>query len=129
MYDGINFEQSAKISKSRFVVFKSEIAKLHRALIQFMMDCHLKSGYEEIYVPYLVNKESLIGTGQLPKFEADLFKIAEHDMYLIPTAEVPVSNIHKNQIINSEDLPINYCLLYTSPSPRDGLLSRMPSSA
>ena len=108
MYDGINFEQSAKISKSRFVVFKSEIAKLHRALIQFMLDCHLKSGYEEIYVPYLVNKESLIGTGQLPKFEADLFKIAEHDMYLIPTAEVPVSNIYKNQIINSEDLPINY---------------------
>ena len=108
LYNGINFEESASIAKSRFVVLRKEIAKLHRALIQFMLDEHINKGYEEIYVPYIVNASSLTGTGQLPKFEEDLFKIANEEMYLIPTAEVPVTNIYKNKILKLEDLPIRY---------------------
>ena len=108
LYNGINFEESASIAKSRFVVLRKEIAKLHRALIQFMLDEHIKKGYEEIYVPYIVNVSSLTGTGQLPKFEEDLFKIANEEMYLIPTAEVPVTNVYKNKILKLEHLPIRY---------------------
>jgi len=108
LYNGINFEESATIAKSRFVVLRKEIARLHRALIQFMLDEHIKKGYEEIYVPYIVNSSSLTGTGQLPKFEEDLFKIANEEMYLIPTAEVPVTNIYRNKILKLEDLPIRY---------------------
>ena len=106
--NGINFEESVTIAKSRFVVMRKEMAKLHRALAQYMLDTHVENGYEEIYVPYLVNKNSLEGTGQLPKFEEDLFKISKEEMYLIPTAEVPVSNIYRNKILNSEELPFNY---------------------
>ena len=106
--NGINFEESVIIAKSRFVVLRKEIAKLHRALSQYMLDTHVENGYEEIYVPYLVNKNSLEGTGQLPKFEEDLFKISNEEMYLIPTAEVPLSNIYRNKILNSDELPINY---------------------
>tara|TARA_B100000035_G_scaffold312857_1_gene325229 strand:- start:286 stop:1554 length:1269 start_codon:yes stop_codon:yes gene_type:complete len=106
--NGINFEESVTIAKSRFVVLRKEIAKLHRALAQYMLDVHVENGYEEIYVPYLVNKNSLEGTGQLPKFEEDLFKISNEEMYLIPTAEVPVSNIYRNKILNSDELPINF---------------------
>ena len=108
LFNGINFEESVTIAKSRFVVFRREIAKLHRALIQYMLDTHINEGYEEIYVPYLVNVDSLKGTGQLPKFEEDLFKISNEEMYLIPTAEVPVSNIYRNKILNSDELPIRY---------------------
>ncbi len=106
--NGINFEESVTIAKSRFVVLRKQIAKLHRALVQYMLDVHIENGYEEIYVPYLVNKNSLVGTGQLPKFEEDLFKISNEEMYLIPTAEVPVSNVYRNKILNSEELPINF---------------------
>ena len=106
--NGINFEESVTIAKSRFVVLRKEMAKLHRALAQYMLDTHVENGYEEIYVPYLANKNSLEGTGQLPKFEEDLFKISKEEMYLIPTAEVPVSNIYRNKILNSEELPFNY---------------------
>lgn len=108
LFNGINFEESVTIAKSRFVVFRREIAKLHRALIQYMLDTHVNEGYEEIYVPYLVNVDSLKGTGQLPKFEEDLFKISNEEMYLIPTAEVPVSNIYRNKILKSDELPIRY---------------------
>jgi seryl-tRNA synthetase len=108
LYGGINFEESATIAKSRFVILRKEIARLHRALTQFMLDEHIKKGYEEIYVPYIVNASSLTGTGQLPKFEEDLFKIANEEMYLIPTAEVPVTNIYRNKILKLEDLPIQY---------------------
>ena len=108
LFNGINFEESVTIAKSRFAVFRREIAKLHRALIQYMLDTHVNEGYEEIYVPYLVNVDSLKGTGQLPKFEEDLFKISNEEMYLIPTAEVPVSNIYRNKILNSDELPIRY---------------------
>ena len=104
----LNFEVGSKITGSRFAVMRAGIANMHRALIQFMLDTHLKEhGYEEVNVPYLVNKESLYGTGQLPKFEDDLFKLQdERELYLIPTAEVPVTNIYRNEIINIDDMPV-----------------------
>lgn len=107
---GLDFETAAKITGSRFVTMQGGIAKLHRALIQFMIDTHTaEHGYEEVYVPYIVNAQSLTGTGQLPKFEEDLFKLNhENDYYLIPTAEVPVTNIWRDRIAKEEELPIKY---------------------
>jgi seryl-tRNA synthetase len=110
---GMDFEAAVKISKSRFVVFKGSTAKLNRALIQFMLNLHTNEhGYKEIYVPLLVNSDSLLGTGQLPKFKEDQFKIesedGDQDLYLIPTAEVPVTNYHRGEIFNLEELPISY---------------------
>jgi len=105
----IDFETATKITSSRFVVMHGAIARLHRALIQFMLDTHgNEHGYQEINVPYLVNADSCFGTGQLPKFEEDLFYIKEQDFYLIPTAEIPVTNIARGEILNSEDLPKKY---------------------
>ena len=102
----IDFETATKITGSRFVVMHADIARLHRALIQFMLDTHSGDhGYAEINVPYLVNADSCKGTGQLPKFEEDLFHIAEHGFYLIPTAEVPVTNIVRGEILDEKDLP------------------------
>ena len=94
----IDTELAAKLSGSRFSVLKGDIAKLQRALISFMLDTAIKNGYEEYYVPFMANKESLTGTGQLPKFEEDLFKTTEN-LYLIPTAEVPLTNIHRDTLI------------------------------
>ena len=107
---GLDFETAAKITGSRFVTMQGGIAKLHRALIQFMIDTHTSEhGYKEVCVPYIVNAQSLMGTGQLPKFEEDLFKLNhENDYYLIPTAEVPVTNIWRDRIAKEEDLPIKY---------------------
>lgn len=98
----------SKISGSRFTVMYGSLARLHRALIQFMLDTHVQQhGYEEVYVPYLVNSASLLGTGQLPKFKDDLFEAAgEHDLYLIPTAEVPVTNIVRDEILDAALLPL-----------------------
>lgn len=106
----MDFALAAKITGARFVVMKKEIAKLHRALIQFMLDIHTEDhGYEEIYVPYIVNADSLTGTGQLPKFEEDLFKIAGHEpYYLTSTAEIPVTNTVRGEILAKEALPIRY---------------------
>ena len=109
--DVMDFEGASKISKSRFVVFKGSLALLNRALINFMLDVHTKEHlYKEIYVPLIVNSDSLIGTGQLPKFKEDQFKIddSEQDLYLIPTAEVPVTNYHRNEILDSKELPMSY---------------------
>jgi seryl-tRNA synthetase len=107
---GLDFETAAKITGSRFVTMHGGIAKLHRALIQFMIDTHSSEhGYKEVYVPFIVNAQSLTGTGQLPKFEEDLFKLNhENDYYLIPTAEVPVTNIWRDRIAKEEELPIKY---------------------
>ncbi|MEK9779371.1 MAG: serine--tRNA ligase [Gammaproteobacteria bacterium] len=113
---GLDFKSAAKISGARFSVIKGDLAKLHRALIQFMLDTHTEHhGYSEVYVPYLVNADSLLGTGQLPKFEEDLFKTHLHGeegdakaLYLIPTAEVPVTNLVRDSIIDENDLPIKY---------------------
>lgn len=101
----IDTELAAKLSGSRFSVLKGDIAKLQRALISFMLDTAIKNGYEEYYVPFMANKESLTGTGQLPKFEEDLFKTTEN-LYLIPTAEVPLTNIHRDTLIEKSLLPL-----------------------
>jgi seryl-tRNA synthetase len=113
---GIDFAAAAKISGSRFVVITGKLAKLQRALTQFMLDHHTeKNGYTETYAPYLVNSDSLMGTGQLPKFEADLFKTHLHGeegearaLYLIPTAEVPVTNLVRDSILKASDLPVKF---------------------
>lgn len=113
---GLDFETAAKIAGSRFCVMTGKIAKLHRALTQFMLDHHTENnGYTEAYVPYLVNAQSLTGTGQLPKFEADLFKTSLHgeegeakSLYLIPTGEVPITNIMRGKIVKESDLPIKF---------------------
>ena len=105
---GLDFDRAAKITGSRFAQMRGGLATLHRALTQFMLNTHIQEhGYEEVYVPYIVNRDSLFGTGQLPKFEEDLFKLDdERNFYLIPTAEVPVTNIHRNEIL--EQLPAKY---------------------
>ncbi|MEZ5494597.1 MAG: serine--tRNA ligase [Pseudomonadales bacterium] len=104
----LDFETAAKITGSRFVVMKNGLARLHRALIQFMLNTHTQQhGYQEIYAPYMVNADSLRGTGQLPKFEEDLFKLSgEQNYYLIPTAEVPVTNIVRDSILEDKELPL-----------------------
>ena len=101
----LDFNTANKLSGSRFVVLKGKLAQLQRALIRFMLDEAASNGYEEYYVPYIVNSESLIGTGQLPKFEDDQFSVGE-GKYLIPTAEVPLTNIFRNEAISIEDIPI-----------------------
>jgi len=104
--DLLDFPTAVKITTSRFVLIRGALAHLHRALAQFMLDTHTREhGYQEVYVPYLVNADSMRGTGQLPKFEEDLFKLT-NGMYLIPTAEVPVTNIVRGEIIPAENLPI-----------------------
>ena len=105
----LDFEAGARIAGSRFSVMQGGIARLHRALIQFMLDTHIQEhGYTELNVPYLVNADSLRGTGQLPKFDEDLFHIEEHGFYLIPTAEVPVTNLARDQILAAESMPRKY---------------------
>ena len=116
---GLDFEVAAKISGSRFVVLKGPIARLHRALAQFMLDTHATHhGYQEVYAPYMVNAASMRGTGQLPKFEEDLFKVPREmggegesrveNFYLIPTAEVPVTNLVRDEIVNADQLPLKF---------------------
>jgi seryl-tRNA synthetase len=105
----LDFEAGVRITGSRFSVMQGGIARLHRALAQLMLDTHVSEhGYTELNVPYLVNADSLRGTGQLPKFEEDLFHIAEHGFYLIPTAEVPVTNLARDQILPEESMPRKY---------------------
>tara|TARA_R110002049_G_scaffold159930_2_gene324967 strand:- start:386 stop:1660 length:1275 start_codon:yes stop_codon:yes gene_type:complete len=107
--DGMDFETAAKISQARFVTLKGPLAKLQRALTQFMLDQHTEEhGYTETYVPYLVNADSLRGTGQLPKFADDLFAVDGGSLYLIPTAEVPVTNIVRDTISSDTQLPIKF---------------------
>jgi len=105
----LDFERAAKIAGSRFALYRGALAKLERALIHFMLEIHTKEhGYEEVIPPFLVNADSLTGTGQLPKFEEDLFKTTM-GYYLIPTAEVPVTNIYRGENVKAEDLPIKFC--------------------
>ncbi len=102
----LDFDTAAKISGSRFALISGPLATLQRALTQFMLNLHTgQHGYQEVYVPFLVNEASLQGTGQLPKFKADLFHIPDHDYYLIPTAEVPVTNIGRDHIFPAEEIP------------------------
>lgn len=106
----MDFALAAKITGSRFVVMKSQLARLHRALTQFMLDVHTEvHGYQEIYVPYIVNADSLLGTAQLPKFEADLFKLTgDSNYYLTSTAEIPVTNTVRDVILDANELPLRY---------------------
>jgi seryl-tRNA synthetase len=104
----IDFETGAKIAGARFSLMKGAGAKLERALMNFMLDVNTSKGYKEIFPPLLVNRESMTGTGQLPKFEAELFRTVDPEFYLIPTAEVPVTNIHRGEILREEQLPIYY---------------------
>ena len=112
--DIIDFPRATKISGSNFILFKGWGAKLERALINFMLDLHTKRhGYTEISPPYLVNRKTMTGTGQLPKMEDDMYKIQGEDMFLIPTAEVPVTNIYSDEILEEKNLPI-YLTAYTA---------------
>ena len=107
----LDFERGAKLTGSRFVVLRGELARLERALINFFIDEHLKKGYEEVLPPFIVNDEALYGTGQLPKFEEDLFKLRMEgrNWYLIPTAEVPLTNLRKDELFKKEELPQKFC--------------------
>lgn len=106
----LDFDSAAKISGSRFVVYKGMGAALERALISFMLDVQTKeNGYTEVMTPVLVKPESMKGTGQLPKFAEELFRLRDDDLYLIPTAEVSVTNLHQDEILTAEQLPIKYC--------------------
>ncbi|MCC7432967.1 serine--tRNA ligase [Candidatus Peregrinibacteria bacterium] len=111
--DILDLDRATKITGTRFAIFKGLGAKLERALAAFMLDTQSKAGYDEVIPPYLVNAESLFGTGQLPKFEEDLFKVPHNDtsLYLIPTAEVPVTNIYRDEILDEAKLPIRHCAL------------------
>jgi seryl-tRNA synthetase len=105
----LDFARAAKIAGSRFALYKGAGALLERALVNFMLDIHTQEhGYTEVLPPFMVNTDAMTGTGQLPKFEEDLFKIQDWDYYLIPTAEVPVTNIHRDEVLREEDLPIYY---------------------
>ena len=106
--DIIDFERASKIAGARFALMKGAGARLERALMNFMLDRHTAKGYKEIFPPIIVNRESMTGTGQLPKFEMELFRVADPEFYLIPTAEVPVTNIHRDEILSEQDLPLYY---------------------
>ena len=107
--EGMDFETAARLSGSRFVTLFGPIARLHRALTQFMLDLHTREhGYTEVYTPYLVHPRTLQGTGQLPKFEQDLFGVAGHDLRLIPTAEVPLTNLVRERILDADELPMKF---------------------
>jgi len=109
-HNWMDFGAASKLTGSRFMVLHQGMARLHRALVQFMLDTHTaEHGYQEVYVPYIVNKDSLFGTGQLPKFEEDLFKLeGDQDYYLIPTSEVPVTNLLRNEIVDESLLPMQF---------------------
>lgn len=105
----LDFERASKIAGARFAVLWGLGAALERALIAFMLDLHRSRGWQEVYVPFLVNRQALVGTGQLPKFAQDLFKVEGADLYLVPTAEVPVTNLHREELLEEEALPKRYC--------------------
>jgi len=108
--DILDFERAHKISGARFTVYKGLGSRLERSVINFYLDLHTSQhGYTEYFPPYIVNADSMQGTGQLPKFAEDMFKLQGLDMYLIPTAEVPITNLHRDEILNGDDLPLRYC--------------------
>jgi seryl-tRNA synthetase len=105
----LDFERAAKVAQTRFAVLWGAGAALERALVTFMLDVHRAAGYREVYVPFLVNRDALVGTGQLPKFAADLFHVEGTELYLVPTAEVPVTNLHRGEVLDESSLPRRYC--------------------
>ena len=104
-----DWERAGKITGTRFTVYKNWGAKLERAIMNFMLDTHAQSNYTEVFPPFMVNRDSMIGTGQLPKFEEDMYAVKGTDFYLVPTAEVPVTNLHRGEILDEKPLPIKYC--------------------
>lgn len=108
-YGILDAQQAAKITGARFTVYHGIGARLERAVINYMLDTHVAAGYEEVLPPFMVNKDSMFGTGQLPKFEEDMYAIKDSEFYLVPTAEVPVTNLHRNEILTATQLPIKYC--------------------
>jgi len=105
----LDFERAGKITGSRFTLYKGLGARLERSIISYFLDTHtLENGYEEILPPYMVNRDSMIGTGQLPKFEEDAFKVENNGYFLIPTAEVPVTNMYRDEILSGDELPIKH---------------------
>lgn len=107
--DIIDFKRASKIAGSFFILYKGLGARLERALINFMLDLHTKKhGYKEVFPPFLVNRKSMTGTGQLPKLEEDMYRLKDDDLFLIPTAEVPVTNMHRDEVIPEEKLPVYY---------------------
>ena len=107
--DAIDTAAAARMSGARFSVLRGAVASLHRALTQFMLDMHTgEHGYEEVYVPYIVGRDAMTGTGQLPKFEDDLFSVGQDGMYLVPTAEVPVTNLVRESILGEDELPLKF---------------------
>ena len=108
--DILDFERGHKISGARFTVYKGLGSRLERSVVNFYLDLHTSQhGYTEYFPPFIVNADSMRGTGQLPKFAEDMFKLQGMDMYLIPTAEVPITNLHRDEILNGDDLPLRYC--------------------
>jgi len=106
----LDFARAAKISGSGFILYKGAGARLERALINFLLDLHTSQhGYTEVFPPFVINRNAMIGTGQLPKFEEDMYRLRDEEMYLAPTAEVPVTNIHREEILREDQLPIYYC--------------------
>lgn len=108
-FDLVDFERASKLAGSGFALFKGAGAKLARSLINYFLDIHTRNGYTEVLPPILVNKKTMTGTGQLPKFEEDMYHCEADDLYLIPTAEVPVTNIHADEVLAEADLPLSYC--------------------
>ncbi|HHW14132.1 MAG TPA: serine--tRNA ligase, partial [Firmicutes bacterium] len=108
--DILDFERAAKISGARFVVEKGWGAKLERAVINFFLDLHTREhGYTEVFPPFVVNRDSMVGTGQIPKFAEDMYKVEGEELYLVPTAEVPVTNLYRGEILDGEKLPLYHC--------------------
>jgi len=107
--DIIDFERGVKLSGSRFYVLKGPGARLQRALIQWMLDLHGKQGYNEVYTPFVVKEQCMWGARQLPKFRDNLYRDVEDDLWLVPTAEVPVTNLHRDEILDADQLPLRYC--------------------
>lgn len=105
----IDFERGAKLSGSRFYVLNGAGARLQRALIAFMLDLHTRQGYREVYLPFMVKQQTLFAAGQLPKFRDNLYHDAEEDFWWVPTAEVPITNLHGDEILSAEQLPLHYC--------------------
>ncbi|HZW83204.1 MAG TPA: serine--tRNA ligase [Candidatus Deferrimicrobium sp.] len=109
IHDILDFARGAKVTGARFTFYKGLGARLERALMNFMLDTHTGKGYKEIFPPFMVHRHSMVGTGQLPKFEEDAFKVAGTEYFLIPTAEVPVTNLYREEILTEEQLPILHC--------------------
>lgn len=126
----MDFERATKVTGTRFTFYRGLGAKLERAVISLMLDIHTtENGYEELIPPYMANKDSMTGTGQLPKFAEDMFKLEGMDYYLIPTAEVPVTNYYRDEILDEKNLPIKHCAFSPAFRAEAGSYGEIPAAA